>query len=313
MILKDKLIFIERLNEMIKLVACDLDGTLFNSDMMVSSENAAAIKAAQQNGIEFLVATGRAPRESKVLLEDAGIKSGFINLNGALVFDASGKLIIKHPIPANSAMKLINLLHDNHFYFEIVTADNVYTEDLSKRITNVAHFMVDLNAGITFREAVAITAGNKSILNMTQVDSYDELLQNEDPKIMKFLVFDHRGHEAFEDVITEINQLNGLVVTSSSSSNIEINAVQAQKGLALLDYAQIKHIKREEIAAIGDNLNDESMIREAGIGVAMGNAVPKIKHLAQITTSSNNDNGVAKVLYKFIDENKSGNNDEILA
>lgn len=95
-----------------------------------------------------------------------------------------------------------------------------------------------------------------------------------------------------------------LVVTSSSSSNIEINDAQAQKGIALLDYAKLKNIKREEIAAIGDNLNDESMIRDAGIGVAMGNAIPAIKHLAQVVTKNNNEDGVAYILNQFVKENK---------
>lgn len=289
---------------MIKLVACDLDGTLFNSDMIVSEENAKAIHEAQANGIEFLVATGRAPQESRSLLQDADVKSGFINLNGALVFDQAGKLRVKHTISSDKAQKICQLLHQYGFYFEIVTADNNYTENLNARISNVAHLMVDLNPGMNFKLAVAISAGSESIMNMTQVDSFKELFKNPKIEVMKIIVFDHRGHEAFDDVIPAIEQLGDLVVTSSSSSNIEINSVKAQKGLALLDYAKSKNIKREEIAAIGDNLNDESMIREAGIGVAMGNAVPAIKKLAQVVTKTNNEDGVAFILRKFIEDNK---------
>ena len=97
--------------------------------------------------------------------------------------------------------------------------------------------------------------------------------------------------------------MGDLVVTSSSASNIEINNINAQKGIALLEYAKEKGIKREEVAAIGDNLNDESMIRNAGTGVAMGNAVPAIKELAQVETKTNNENGVAYILHKFIEDN----------
>ena len=78
---------------MIKLVACDLDGTLFNSEMAVSAANAKAVKNAQSSGIEFLIATGRAPRESRSILKDADLHTGFINLNGALVFDENEQLI----------------------------------------------------------------------------------------------------------------------------------------------------------------------------------------------------------------------------
>lgn len=288
---------------MIKLVACDLDGTLFNSDMIISKENAKAIHQAQENGIEFLVATGRAPRESQLLLKDANIHTGFINLNGALVFDKDGNLRVKHVIDKKKAKQVVNLLHQNHFYFEIITRDNIYTENLNSRISNVAYVMVDLNPGMTFKQAVAISAGNKSIMNMSQIDNFNELINNSDQEIMKIIAFDSRGHEAFKDIINNINEMGDLVVTSSSASNIEINNINAQKGIALLEYAKEKGIKREEVAAIGDNLNDESMIRNVGTGVAMGNAVPAIKELAQIETKTNNENGVAYILHKFIKDN----------
>ena len=289
---------------MIKLVACDLDGTLFNSNMTVSDTNIQAVKNAQNNGIEFLIATGRAPRESRSILNDADLNTGFISLNGALVFNEEGKLIVKHSIPTNKAIQIVNLLHDAGFYFEIVTEKQVYSENLEQRITNVAHLMVDLNPLLDFRQAVAISAGNKTITNMKQVPSFTKLLSDPQIEVMKFIAFDSRGHEAFADVKEEIAKLGDLVVTSSSSSNIEINAVKAQKGLALLDYAKLKNIKQNEIAAIGDNLNDESMIRAAGVGVAMGNAIPLIKDIAQVTTKNNNEDGVAYILNQFVKENQ---------
>ena len=289
---------------MIKLVACDLDGTLFNSNMTVSDTNTQAVKNAQNNGIEFLIATVRAPRESRSILKDADLNTGFISLNGALVFNEEGKLIVKHSIPTNKAIQIVNLLHDAGFYFEIVTEKQVYSENLEQRLTNVAHLMVDLNPLLDFRQAVAISAGNKTITNMKQVPSFTKLLSDPQIEVMKFIAFDSRGHEAFADVKEEIAKLGDLVVTSSSSSNIEINAVKAQKGLALLDYAKLKNIKQNEIAAIGDNLNDESMIRAAGVGVAMGNAIPLIKDIAQVTTKNNNEDGVAYILNQFVKENQ---------
>ena len=280
---------------MIKLVACDLDGTLFNSEMAVSAANAKAVKNAQSSGIEFLIATGRAPRESRSVLKDAD----------ALVFDENEQLMIKHSIPKAKAQQLVHLLHRAGFYFEILTANQVYSENLDQRISNVAHLMVDLNPLLDFRQAVAISAGNKTIMNMKQIHSFDNLLQDPKIEVMKIIAFDSRGHEAFTDIKKEIATMGDLVVTSSSSSNIEINDQHAQKGLALLDYAKLKGIKPEEIAAIGDNLNDESMIRIAGTGVAMGNAIPAIKKIAQVVTKRNNEDGVAYILNKFIADNNN--------
>ncbi|GFZ27159.1 Cof-type HAD-IIB family hydrolase [Lactobacillus corticis] len=290
---------------MIRLVACDLDGTLFDSNMQISETNRAIIRHAQESGIEFLIATGRAPKESKVVLRDARLTTGFINLNGALVFNQQGDLVVKHPIALASAKKLVTILHEHQFYFEVITADQVYSEDLNARITNIAHLMVDLNPGMDFRTAVAVSAGSKSILDMEQVASFDDLLARPGIEVMKIIAFDSRGHEAFSDILPLIKEL-GLVASSSSASNLEINAKEAQKGTALMDYAQKRGYRPEEVAAIGDNLNDESMIRMAGTGVAMGNAVPLIKDLADIETKDNNHNGVGWILEQFIAQNARG-------
>ena len=98
--------------------------------------------------------------------------------------------------------------------------------------------------------------------------------------------------------------VEGVALTSSVAQNIEINAAGAQKGRSLLDYAAAKGIKREEIAAIGDNLNDESMIQAAGTGVAMGNAIPQIKTIASFVTKSNNEDGVAWAIDKILADNQ---------
>ena len=288
---------------MIKLVACDLDGTLFNSDMAISDKNVAAIRAAQKNGIEFLVATGRAPRQSRKTMHDYGLKTGFININGALVYDADANLKVKHKLPNKKASLISKILRENNIYFELVTAEKIFSTDTSKRIVNLARSLMLLDPKVNFKKAVATAAGSDAMLSMTLVDDYDHLLTNPKIEIMKIIAFDGRGQAAFTQAKKEINALGDVVVTSSSAANIEINDAKAQKGPALLDYARQKGIKREEVAAIGDNLNDASMIRDAGTGVAMANAVPAIKELAQVKTKSNNEDGVAYVLRKFIKDN----------
>ncbi len=288
---------------MIKLVACDLDGTLFNSDMRISDENVSAIRAAQRNGIEFLVATGRAPRQSRKTIRDYGLKTGFININGALVYDENDNLQIKHKLPNEKAHVIANILEQNNIYFELVTAEQIYSSDISKRVVNLARALMTLNPGVTFKKAVATAAGSNAMFSMTLEKDFDKLLTNPKTEIMKIIAFDAHGPAAFTKVKKEIKDVDGVVVTSSSAANIEINDIKAQKGPALLDYARKKGIKTEEVAAIGDNLNDASMIRDAGVGVAMANAVPTIKKLAQVRTKSNNDNGVAYILRKFIKNN----------
>lgn len=288
---------------MIKLVACDLDGTLFNSNMTISEENAAAIKLAQENGIEFLVATGRSPQQSRKNMREYGLKTGFININGALVYDANEQLQVKHQLSNEKAKLIAHILLKNQLYFELVTADKIYSNDISKRVVNLARSLMSLNPGVTFKKAVATAAGSNAMLSMTLVEDFDQLLADPKTEIMKIISFDAHGPAAFSSAKKEIMSLGDVAVTSSAAANIEINDIKAQKGPALLDYARKKGFKKEEVAAIGDNLNDASMIRDAGVGVAMANAVPAIKKLAQVKTKSNDDNGVAYILKKFIKNN----------
>ena len=91
-----------------------------------------------------------------------------------------------------------------------------------------------------------------------------------------------------------------VLVTSSLPNNLEINAVGADKGGALLRLAELLGIRREETMAFGDGENDMSMLRMAGLGVAMENAEDHVKAAADYVTVTNNEAGVAAALRKFV-------------
>ncbi|MEL1195994.1 HAD hydrolase family protein, partial [Staphylococcus epidermidis] len=109
---------------------------------------------------------------------------------------------------------------------------------------------------------------------------YQGIINDPTVKILKIIAFSTQGMTELAPIKAFCEARGDLVVTSSSSNNIEINHIDAQKGIALAAYAEQKGIPVEQTMAIGDNLNDFSMIKIAGIGVAVGNAVPTIKELA---------------------------------
>lgn len=285
---------------MIKLIASDMDGTLLNAQMEIPAENIAAIKYAQMKGVEFLVATGRARKESKKILENVGLHTGYINLNGAMVFDTNNKLMVNEPIDRPRAFKIIDILKESGCYFEIVSAEEIYSDSRMQRISNVSDLLVDLNKQLTFKKAVSFAGGSDDVLRISFVKNFKSLFEDMNFQVMKFVAFNPAGPAAFRDIRRQINKLGNLITTASSSNNLEINNVKAQKGIALLDYAKMRGIDNSEVMAIGDNLNDESMIRMAGTGVAMGNAVSQIKDLASFITKNNNNAGVAYAIRHFI-------------
>ena len=290
---------------MIKLIASDMDGTLLNDKMEVSDENAQAIREAQAAGIEFMVATGRGVTEAKPLLAAQNLKPAFITLNGAMVFDEAGKLVVTIPIADDLNDYIVKTLQKDNIYFEVVTNKGVFSDSRVERIQNVADLLVDLNPDTTYKLAVALAAARLELMNINYVDNYQELLDDPTIQIMKFIAFTGERHDILKAPAKTFEATCKLSVTSSSANNIEVNNIKAQKGYAVEAYAKQRGITMDEVMTIGDNLNDASMIKMAKYGVAMGNAIPEITALAWDTTKTNSENGVAAAIRKAIRVNKA--------
>lgn len=285
---------------MIKLIASDMDGTLLNDKMAVSDRNIAAIKAAQKEGIEFVIATGRSLEEAKPFLKDQ-VHPGYITLNGAEVYDENEQLISSNPISQDSKSKVIDYFHKHGVYFEVVTNKGIFSDNKELRVSSLAELLVKLNPSTTYEEALKDTLERVKMTPMTFVDNYDEILNDPSYQVMKLLGFSNKEHEVLQPLREDIEEnIKDVVVTASSPNNVEINSIEAQKGIALLQFAKDKGIAQEETMAIGDNLNDESMIKDAGVGVAMANAVPLIADLAQVKTDNNVNDGVAQIVEKVV-------------
>lgn len=106
--------------------------------------------------------------------------------------------------------------------------------------------------------------------------------------------------EPLAEVSQELNKISGIGVTSSDPRNLEICPEGVSKGTALRHIAEMLGISFQHIMAIGDNYNDLSPIKAAGLGVAMGNAPEAVKRAAHVVTKSNGDSGVARVVRHWI-------------
>ncbi len=103
-----------------------------------------------------------------------------------------------------------------------------------------------------------------------------------------------------EQAWQELKQFDSLELVGSLKYNIEINAAGVNKGKGLLELGEILGISREEIMAFGDGDNDIAMLREVGFGVAMQNADEEVKAVADYVTGSNDEDGVAKAIARFV-------------
>ncbi|RSK52671.1 Cof-type HAD-IIB family hydrolase [Bacillus canaveralius] len=134
--------------------------------------------------------------------------------------------------------------------------------------------------------------------------SSDSVWNNEMPDDIKALEWLKFGFDIEDDQIREIilNELKtkGMFeVTNSSPTNIEVNPLGINKALGIKSVCDRLDITMKEVMAVGDSLNDIAMIKEAGLGIAMGNAQPIVKETADWITATNNEDGVAKAIRKW--------------
>lgn len=285
---------------MVQIIASDMDGTLLNDKMVISKRNAAAVKKAQENGVHFIVSTGRAYDEVKPLITEAGFNCPMITLNGAFVLDEDGKLISSSPIPDSIAKKIMVNLKKEGLYFEVITDKGVCSDNKAKRIENFAELLASISPDTPYKLAVTLASARMELMNINYVDNYMDLVDDPKTVIGKIVVFSPEGQKVLGPIREELSKDRNLVVTSSGSRNIEINHVNAQKGVALQAYADSLNIPMDNVMAIGDNNNDVSMLEKAGISYAMGNGSDEVKMLAKHVTTSNTDDGAGRAIEEVL-------------
>lgn len=287
---------------MIKLIASDMDGTLLDSKMGISKDNASAIREAERLGIEFMVATGRAYTEAKPALDEAGIECAMITLNGAKVFDKAGNSLFTAGIEKGTTAEIMDILDANNVYFEVSTNKGIFSAHQEKRIENFAAHIATTMPHLTYKVAIAMAAAHLSLLDVNYIEDIRSLLEQEDIEILKIIGFSMEGPTVLGPTSTQIRQLSDLVVTSSAQNNIEVNHKNAQKGIAVAHVAKDRGISEKEVMTIGDNFNDVSMLQWADVSFAMGNAELEVKDHAKYVTSTNLENGVGEAILRAIRE-----------
>ena len=208
-----------------------------------------------------------------------------ITLNGAFVLDENGKEISAAPIPDSIAKKIMLTLKKNGLYFEVITAKGVCSDNKAKRIENFAELLASISPDTPYKLAVTLASARMELMNINYVDNYMDLVDDPKTVIGKIVVFSPEGQKVLGPIKDELSKNDNLVITSSGPGNIEINHVNAQKGVALQAYADSLNIPMDNVMAIGDNNNDVSMLKAAGISYAMGNGGDEVKMLAKYITA----------------------------
>lgn len=264
----------------IKLLAIDLDDTLLSQDLSISQENKDAVARAEDLGVRVILASGRSLFSMKRYIQELKLdqRHGYvISWNGSQVTDAqTGEVLIHHEMDPGLTELILDWALENHHTLQTQYRDEMWVMNSN----DFSHLDVKLS-GMKLIEPT-----REEFLAL----SHPKLIIPEEPEVLV-------GIEA------ELKLRFGDAVRMFRSKPyfLEIMPPKADKGFALAELAQLLSIPRESVMAVGDSGNDKEMLRYAGLGVAMINALPEIQALADwVTTKDHNNNGLAEALDRWI-------------
>jgi Cof subfamily protein (haloacid dehalogenase superfamily) len=266
---------------MIRLIATDLDDTLLRSDLSISFYTRRVIQKALRRGIPVVLASGRTPSAMQLFVRKLNLNKvdGYcICENGALVQNIrTGEFLKRDIIPYKTALTVYRLADAEGFSIQKYEGDITY---ISRR-----NEFTDYDKKLTGLEQIFVEDFSKKI-----EDGCTKLLIPGDPMILGPL----------QNLMKTILGDEATIFTSKPYF-LEIMPPGVDKGSALAWIANKLDIKREEVMAFGDSMNDEGMLRWAGVSVAMKNGNEQIRQLAHIVTEkTNNDDGVASTIEQYI-------------
>lgn len=287
---------------MIKLIASDMDGTLLNSDHKIPKENIELIKFAQKNGIQFVVATGRAYYEALPALNDENIKCDIISFNGGIIYDKNGNIINITPMKLKDLYYTIEILKSLDISYQLYTKNTIYTKSIETDITAYID-LIRANGEEPNEQHLRQEAKNRLALgHITEVDNIELYLNQEDNPAIKVIGISN-DLEKLKHATELLSGNENISVTSSGANNVEIMDKKATKGEALKIVADIHDINLKNAIAIGDNLNDQAMLDIVEYSIAMKNGNKDLQKTAKfITEKTNSEGGVADTVMKLLKE-----------
>ncbi|EUJ38916.1 Cof-type HAD-IIB family hydrolase [Brochothrix campestris] len=286
---------------MIQLIATDMDGTLLGNDAKITQANAQAIKAAQTKGCQVVVATGRDYASASELIAAQNLNDvQLICLNGAQTRSAKGDLLEEITFPIADILSVYHALKDEKVIFQVYTSTDVYGENRDETIALLSEYFLSINEQLQTEDAIAMSTEFTDQHIPHFVDDFEVFLNSYTAEsFLKIIVSGYRK-DLIDYLTPKLAHLDAIAISASGGNNIEITHKDAQKGIALRQLAQKSNIALNNVMAIGDNLNDLSMLSVVGHPIAMGNAVTTVKETAKYTTKHNYDSGVAHAITKFV-------------
>jgi Cof subfamily protein (haloacid dehalogenase superfamily) len=274
-----------------RLVCIDMDGTLLNSRKQISEKTKVSLRKAHERGVRIVLSTGRTYADAEYYADLIGIRAPIISANGAYIRDKEQHTLIYQSLLGEKlALKILEVCNRYHVVPNFYTPDREYYGSIFLIMMWKLFYLT--NRIKRSKKAVA----RKYVAGYRQLK---KVIEKERDHTVKCVIIDF-NQEKMSKIRNELSRIPELEVASSGADNIELNYKGTSKGKGVEILARYYNLEKDEIIAIGDNENDLSMIEYAGLGVAMGNALDVVKEKADYITDTNDNDGVAKVIDKFV-------------
>jgi Cof subfamily protein (haloacid dehalogenase superfamily) len=264
------------------LIACDVDGTLFDDDETITRRTRDAVRAAVAGGAHFILATGRPPRWVRPVVEALGFAPMAVCANGAVIYDpANDRVVSARTLAVDTLAELAELAT------HVIPGAGLAVERIGERAHDTATPQFISSPGY---EHAWLNPDNTEV-------SIDDLLS---APAIKLLIRKTGARSA--DMAAELAKhvgIEGDITYSTNNGLVEIVPLGISKATGVEEIAGPLEIGSDEVVAFGDMPNDVPMLLWSGHGVAMGNAHPEVLAAADEVTAPNSDDGVARVLERW--------------
>ena len=276
----------ELLEKNIRAVALDLDGTTFDSAGDISEENVRALEEAASEGVHIVVSTGRSYASLPDHIKNVRGIEYAITSNGAHVnIMETGEQIYSDYLDPHAVVEIAGLKTETKADIEVFINGRAYVDQ--------SYYDDVKENGCVYRNADYVIWSRRPVPDVTalMLDHKDEI---------ENVNFIYETIEMLEDARPKVSAIGNATITSSFPNNLEVGGPDTSKKTALTWLLGELGISADELMCCGDAPNDMAMVEMAGIGVAVANAWGGLKDHADWITGSNDDNGVAMAVDKFV-------------
>ena len=267
----------------IKLVVLDIDGTLLNSNLELTERNETALKAAIADGAQVVLATGKTRNAGMKVAERLGLTTPGIYLQGLTIYEADGTISFQQTLDEAVARQVLTYGTERGFKFIAYSGTRMMIPRRDPEI---------MDGLMRYHEPEPEVVG--PLVNLVGKVSINKLMAIGEPRAITALRWQLEA------------QLNGAarLMQAGIASMLEILPPGASKGTALRHLLQRMNIDRAHVMAMGDAENDTEMLQLAGLGVAIGNASAALKKVAKHVAPTNDEDGVADSIERFVIKRK---------